>query len=314
MTLRKTPVVMNKLLKGIDFAALETLERVFYHKSFTAAAEDLNIKQSSVSYTINRLRRAFSDPLFVRQGNRIFATDRCDDIVKTAESIINKMHYAAMPANFDPASVETTITISATYLSRTVLLPGLIRELRKEAPGIRFDLITGFTDAGHHLVSGKADIALSPVAINESGIYGKFLFEDPYICLMDPSNDLAYDDLTLDRFASASHLIIHYGQKWQPPFRKALQEKGYDIDATISTANPEDVALLVPKTDLVVTMPSRIAQQFTIPFALRRCPVPAAAKLNFYWPARLNSSPLHVWIREKIFKLAKGLVEQDWSI
>jgi DNA-binding transcriptional LysR family regulator len=300
---------MDETLKGIDFAALETLELVFRHQSFTAAAEELNIKQSSVSYTINRLRKAFADPLFVRQGNQIFATERCVEIVKTAESILNKIELAAMPAEFDPASIETTITISATYLSRSVLLPGLIRDLRKEAPGIRFELITGFTDAGHHLVSGKADMALSPVAINESGIYGKFLFEDPYICLMDPSNDLADGELTLDRFASASHLIIHYGQKWQPPFRKVLQEKGFDINATVSTANPEDVALLVPKTDLVVTMPSRIAQQFTIPFVLRQCPVPAAAQLNFYWPARLNDSPLHLWIRGKIFKLAEGLVK-----
>lgn len=40
---------MKDALRGVDFAALETLELVYRLRSFTAAAEALNIKQSSVS-------------------------------------------------------------------------------------------------------------------------------------------------------------------------------------------------------------------------------------------------------------------------
>ena len=301
---------MNEALRGVDFAALETLRLVYQLRSFTAAAEALDIKQSSVSYTIERLRRSFGDPLFVRQGNQISPTDRCIGLVETAVRILDEIETAARPTQFDPASVKATLTISVTYLSRCVLLPRLVRALRREAPGLTIDLITGFTDANQQLLSGKADMALSPVAIKESGIYGKFLFEDPYVCLMDPANELATGDFNLENFASASHMIIHYGQKWQPPFRTAMTALGHDINATLSTANPEDVGLLVPGTDLVVTMPSRIAAQFTPHFLLRPCPVRAAAQLNIYWPARLNTSPLHSWIRDKVFKLAQD-AEQD---
>lgn len=200
--------------------------------------------------------------------------------------------------------MKATLAISATYLSRAVILPNFVREIRDQAPGINIDLITGFTDAKQHLLMGRADMALSPVAINESGIYGKFLLEDPYVCLMDPKNDLAQGDLTLERFASAAHMIIHYGQRWQPPFRKMLKDLGHDIKPMASTANPEDVGLLVPNTDLVVTMPSRIARQFKPRFTLRSCPVHATAQINLYWPARLNTSPLHIWLRDKVFRLA----------
>jgi DNA-binding transcriptional LysR family regulator len=303
---------MNETLRGVDFAALETLCLVYRHKSFTVAAEDLNVKQSSVSYTINRLRKSFDDPLFVRQGNKIFATNRCDKIVETAERILGEIELATMPTEFDPASVEATITISATYLSRTVLLPKLIRELRQEAPGISLQLISGFTEAGKQLLIGEADMALSPVVITESGIYGKFLLEDPYLCLMDPKNALAKGEFTTEGFASAAHLFIHYGQKWRPAFQKALNDRGHDVTPTVSTANPEDVGLLVPDTDLLVTMPSRIASRFAANFILRSCPVPAAAKLNFYWPARLNNSPLHIWIRGKILSLADEI--QDVTV
>ncbi len=298
---------MEDKLRGIDFAALETLCLVYRRKSFTAAAVELNVKQSSVSYTIDRLRKAFSDPLFVRQGNGISATERCVEIVEAAEHVLSTMEQAALPSQFEPASIQASVTISATYLSRSVLMPQFVRELRQEAPGISIELITGFTDASDQLLSGRADFALSPVEIDESGIYGKFLFEDPYFCLMDPKNPLATGKLTPEKFAAASHLIIHYGQRWRPIYRNVLQSLGLDMQITMSTPDPEDVKLFIPGTDLVVAMPSKIARQFASGLHMCACPVPAAAELTMYWPARLNRSPLHTWLREKIVRLASEL-------
>ena len=172
---------MNNSLRRIDFASLATLRLVYRRKSFTGAAEELNIKQSSVSYTIDRLRKAFSDPLFVRQGSSIAPTERCIEIVDAAERILNEVEHVALAPQFDPATTKASVTISATYLSRSVLMPKFIQQLRQEAPGISIELITGFTDASRHLLSGKADVALSPVAIEESGINGKFSVRGPIL-------------------------------------------------------------------------------------------------------------------------------------
>ncbi len=298
---------MEDKLGRIDFAALKTLLLVYRRKSFTAAAEELQVKQSSVSYTIDRLRKAFDDQFFVRQGNGISATEKCMEIVEAAEHIISRIEQAALPTQFDPASIETSVTISATYLSRSLLMPQFIRELREEAPGISIELITGFADAGNQLLSGRADFALSPVAIDESGIHGKFLFDDPYICLMDPENPLATGELTPERFAQTAQLIIHYGQKWRPIYRNVLESLGFDIRIAMSTPDPEDVKLFIPGTDLVVAMPSRIAQQFAVGLHTCPCPVQANAELHLYWPARLNQSPLHTWLREKVIRLAANV-------
>ena len=302
---------MDDKLRGVDFAALETLRLVYRRQSFTTAAEELDIKQSSVSYTIDRLRKAFSDPLFVRQGNRISPTERCVEIVDAAERVLSEMELAALPAAFDPGSTSASVTISATYLSRSVLMPQIVQELRREAPGITIEMITGFTDASSHLLSGRADLALSPVAIEESGIYGKFLFDDPYFCLMDRENPLAKCELTPERFAEAPHLIIHYGQRWRPLYHNALQSRGLDMRVVVSTPDPEDVRFLIPGTDLVVALPSRIARQFEHGLYMCPCPVPSSAELSMYWPARLNRSPLHEWLRNKVARLGEELVVES---
>jgi DNA-binding transcriptional LysR family regulator len=304
---KRVKVWMEDKLRGIDIAALETLRLVYRRKSFTAAADQLRVKQSSVSYTIGRLRKAFADPLFVRQGNGISATERCVDIVEAVEKILSSIQEIAQPSHFDPESIETSVTISATYLSRSILMPQFVRELREEAPGISIELITGFTDASAQLLSGSADFALSPVAISESGIHGKFLFDDPYVCLMDSDNPLTRRDLTIESFARAAHLIIHYGQNWRPIYRSVLESLGQDMRIAMSTPDPEDVKLFIPGTDLVVAMPSRIAQQFAAGLHMCACPVPASAELHLYWPARLNQSPLHSWLREKLVRLATEL-------
>ncbi len=65
----------------LDFAALRCFRMVHALGSFSLAAESLGLSQSSVSYTIARLRDVFEDPLFVRQGGGIVPTDRCVEIV-----------------------------------------------------------------------------------------------------------------------------------------------------------------------------------------------------------------------------------------
>ncbi len=304
---------MNNSLRNVDFAALATLRLVYRRMSFTAAADELGLKQSTVSYTINRLRNAFSDPLFVRQGGGIAPTDRCVEIVYFAERILSEAERAALPSTFDPASATASVTISATYLSRSVLMPLMLRELRDEAPGIKIELITGFTDAGRHLFSGRADLALTPVSVDQSGLYGEALFKDQYVCLMDPENPLAKDNLTAETFASAPHLVIHYGQTWRPIYHGELANRGLEMNVAVSTPDPEDVRFLLPGTDLVAALPSRIARQFADGLFLCPCPVPAAVTVNMYWPARLNMSPLHEWLRKKAVRLARELPQGDIS-
>ncbi len=123
--------MLSKDLRGVDFAALDTLRQVYRKGSFTAAADALNVTQSSVSYTVDRLRKSFADALFVRQGNAISPTRRCTEIVAAVDRIIAEIELDGQPAAFDPLSTEASVTVSATYLSRIVLLPQVIRAVRR---------------------------------------------------------------------------------------------------------------------------------------------------------------------------------------
>jgi DNA-binding transcriptional LysR family regulator len=74
----------------IDFFSLNVLCTVFRKRSFSGAGESLNLSQSVISYTIDRLRKTFHDQLFIRRGGGIIPTDRCTELVSQSENILSQ--------------------------------------------------------------------------------------------------------------------------------------------------------------------------------------------------------------------------------
>ena len=105
-------------LLAMDFAALRTLRLLYENRSFTETAEVLGVNQSAVSYTIEKLRRAFSDPLFFRQGGRVVPTERCGIIVTSVMRMLDEIEALATPVSFDPAAAEQTVTTGVSARSR----------------------------------------------------------------------------------------------------------------------------------------------------------------------------------------------------
>src|SRR5690554_2880017 len=89
---------------NLDVAALQTLRVVYDTASFTRAAELLEVNQSTISYTMDRLRHMFDDPLFLRSGRGIVATTRCAELAERAREILSQLDAIRHPQSFDPAA------------------------------------------------------------------------------------------------------------------------------------------------------------------------------------------------------------------
>ena len=60
---------------SFDLNLLRVLDAMFREGSTVKAGERLGLSQSAVSGALSRLRYGLGDKLFVRQGNRLVATD-----------------------------------------------------------------------------------------------------------------------------------------------------------------------------------------------------------------------------------------------
>lgn len=292
---------------GLDFMALQTLCLVHEKRSFTEAALALDVNQSAVSYTIKKLRRIFGDPLFFRQGTRVAATERCSAIVAEAAAMLRAVDRLTAPDTFDAATAQRGFVIACNYYERVVILPHLVRHIRRVAPGIRLDTIPSTATGDDQLRAAEADILIGPLRPDEADFYCRTLLDEHYVCLMDPGNPLAGADLTLEDFLSCDHARVNYGDTWQSPYLRELERRGLRPNNVLSVSSPAGLEDMVAGTSLVATVPGRVAARIGRGLHLTPCPVPAPFQIDLVWTTRTHASAAHRWLRDCVSALAPDL-------
>lgn len=296
-------------LPGIDFRSLRALKLVHDLRSFSEAAERLGQNQSTISYVIRRLREAFDDPLFVRQGRSIAPTQRCVDIVAGVERLFDQLAEIAEPSEFDPAAAAVEITLSCNHYERAVILPHVISRLRSEAPNIRLKVIHANMQGHQQLRMGECDLLLSPVMSESDGLFRRMLIEDRYVCVMDESNPLASEPITVERFAAANHVFISYEGTWRPAYRDLIESHGIAPRTVLDLPSTGEVGRLIAGTDLVATVTNLLAHSYGHGLAIRPGPFDSRVRVYQYWTTRTHRSRAHRWLRDLVAEEAAAASE-----
>lgn len=285
---------------SIDFAALQTLRLVHELGSFTAAAERLDVNQSAVSYTIAKLRTCFHDPLFVREGGRQAATQRCEQILAQAAHMLDMLGEMVQPDVFDPELSEHTVTIACNYYERILLIPRIVAELRRRAPRMLVQVINALDDGHMRLLTGQADILVGPFGRTESGFHSRRLYPEEYVCLMDPAHPLAGERLDAASYLPLKHVLIRYGGAWKSAYLQELEAAGHTLTPTVTVPSPAGLPNLLVDSDLVATIPRRLAEAISDRLTISESPFPGGFDISVVWTARTNASAMHRWLRTLI--------------
>jgi len=287
----------------VDFHALRVLIEVHDTGSLTAAADRAGMSQSTVSYTLDRLRKVFGDDLFVRQGRGVAPTPRCSEIVPQARDLTRGFADLVRAQAFDPQTTTRVARISCNYYERAVLLPGIIEVISREAPGVRVQVRSAEASGHAHLLSDEADILLSPLALSQSGVMVRQLFSDTYVCILS-ADDPRRHRLSLDDYRDAKHVVVNYENLWAPFYIKHLRREGIEIDRLVELPSFGGVAQLVRAGDCILTVPRRVADQFGPDVAVTAAPFDVRFDLKMYWSARAHKDPFVQWLRDVVVKVS----------
>ncbi len=290
---------------NVDVAALRALQMVHERRSFTATATALDVNQSAVSYTIDKLRRVFGDPLFFRQGGKIVPTERCNAIVASVDSILEQFEVLLEPENFDPATADQAVTIACNYYERQVIMPLLVGQLRRLAPGIRVTLINSTFEGDAQLKRSEADLLIGPLRPDLQDFYCSKLLDEHYVCVMDPTNPLTKAPLTLADYVLCPHVTITYGGTWRSRYLTELANQRLSLNQVLSIPSPACLAETVTGTDLIATVPSRIAAAHKHRLHIADCPLPAPFEVDLVWTTRTHHGPMHMWLRKLISRTVR---------
>lgn len=287
---------------SIDFSALNTLRLVHELGSFTAAAEKLDVNQSAVSYTINKLRRSFHDPLFVRERGKQVCTDRCDHIVAKSLEMLATLAELSHAEAFVPETSDQTVSIACNYYERMLVVPKIVTALRQQAPGMKIKVVDARGEGHLRLLQREADVLIGPFMRAESGFYSRRLLADDYVCLMDPAHPMAGRKIDLDHYLELEHILINYGGGWKSVYLQELERRGHEINAALVVPSPAGLHEVVSGSTLLATLPRRLVGAIGDGLATCDCPVRGAFNISLVWTARTHASALHLWLRSVITK------------
>ncbi|WP_342617966.1 LysR family transcriptional regulator [Rhodoferax sp. GW822-FHT02A01] len=291
----------------LDGRLLQLLVAVVETGSVTRAAERLGVTQSAVSHLLDKLRAITNDPLFVKSGRGIVATERAEKLAAQARELLSTLQGFAQSDQFDPALWNTTITIAANDFQRDLLLPALMTRLRTRAPGLALRVIPSDVPSLEMLRNERCQLVISPRPPDGTDVVQKRLFEDQYQVFYDPQ--VRQPPLTRAQYLSARHVTVVYEPRRSLDFDQWLADKGVHRQFAVTVPGFAGIAPFVQGTDLLATGPGLLGRHMLRDLASTKVPLACPRMPMFMvWHMRHQHNHAHAWLRGQVDEVAKAVI------
>lgn len=299
---------MHLNLRRLDLNLLLVFDSLYRNRSVTAAAEELAMSPSACSHALSRLRQALSDELFVRYGSAMQPTAQAEQLagaVSEALRLLSSGLGASGP--FNPATSNQTFTFAASDVTSLAVLPGLIARLEQLAPHLQLRVISSsHRDSLDDLAMGRAQFVLGfadEYSASYEGVEALEGFTDDYVVVASSAHASIGSALSLDQYLSARHVVVMPWTDAGSVIDAALARQGLTRHVAVQVPSFAVVPLLLDGSELLLTLPRRVAAQLFhgSHFAVHDTPFASPRyTLKALFHARYASTPGHRWIREQL--------------
>ncbi len=302
-------------LNRLDLNLLIAFDALMSEKNVSKAAEKLFIGQSAMSHSLNRLRQALNDPILVRTSKGMTPTARAETlIVPIRKALLEIELTVTTPPLFEPSTAEHCFVIAATDYNELILLPTLLKKVRKLAPGVNIHVRqTNEYLPEDKLENGDINIALgfdisleAPSRINQQA-----LFHDVFVSIVRKDHPLINDTLSLQQYIEMDHILISPSGSEHGIVDHWLHQ--HDLSRKIVSIVPHFLSapLIIAQTDMILTLPYRIAEKFLqmAPLKLLQTPIKLPSyQLSMIWHPLYEKDPADQWLRKLIKTVSQQIV------
>lgn len=292
-------------LNQVDLNLLVILNAVLQERSVSKAALRVGRSQPAISHALQRLRKLFRDELLVRVGQRYELTAVAQGLVDPLHTVLRQMSdlLVAQPV-FDPNSAQREFSLSVSDFAASVLVPPIIREITRIAPGIRLNIGVLGSDPISALRNGDLDLVVCPPAEfpKSSDLEAEAILRDPWCYAAWSGNDQIGDTLTLETFESLPHVgYLFVSHQEAGSLSRTLTPQGVHLNRYVVKTN---YVLLMPflleGTPALALLPRRLAEWLRGAASLRILDPPIEMPdfvQEMWWSARHTADPAHLWLR-----------------
>lgn len=295
-------------LRDIDLNLLVVFQEVLHARQISAAARRLDLSQSAVSNALARLRRTFNDALFVRTAAGMQPTPYALHLAEPIATALANIRMALnKPEPFDPGASGRQFVLAMTDVAEIFFLPPLIERCQAVAPGIRLATVRpGGVDVKGEMEAGRIDLAIGAFENVSSALFQRRLFRQHCVTMFRAGHALGQGKPTLADFLAAQHVLIASADSPYDRINATLEKAGVRADQRYRVPHFTAVPYIVGSSDLVATVPQKLAERVAAPFKLAFIRPPLRLPMlqtNIFWHRRYHDDEGSQWLRALVVAL-----------
>lgn len=297
---------------SLDLNLLRVFDAVMTERHVTRAADKLFLSQSAVSHALTRLRHSLKDELFIKIPGGVMPTPRAQELSVPVASALRQLEAALSPTDFSPANSTRVFRVAAHDYFATILAQSVAQELMSVAPNVSFRVRPTAGRGLEQLDKQEVDFAISAFGELPERFESVSLLKDRYVCVMAKTHPLAGQRLTTKRYAAARHLLISPKGDERGFVDQMLAAEGLTRHIAMIINQFSPAGKIIANSDLVLTLPERLAKEFSAQYKLRMCGCPVTSPKAFnetelVWHRSFGGHPALQWMRELITQKASQL-------
>lgn len=295
-------------LEDIDLNLLVVFNQLLTEKKVSKVAENLGLGQPAVSNALARLRKLFDDELFLRTSNGMQPTPFADQLAESIGYALSMIHGAVNARNsFDPTDSKRSFSIGMTDIGEIYFLPALMKRLQKTAPATSISTVRNTTvNLKDAMEAGHVDLAIGLLPQLKAGFFQQRLFNQQYVCMFRKGHPLAKKKMAHADFFAADHVAIVSAGTGHGQVDEILDNASPQRRIKLKVPHFVAVGHILQSTDLIATVPERLAERMAKPFDLVYVPHPVKLppiSINLFWHAKYHKDPANQWLRSTLFEM-----------
>ncbi len=301
---------------ALDLHLLQCLDLLLQEANVSRAALRADVTQSAMSHALRRLRLHFADPLLVRAGRGMKLSARGLALRAPLREALLQLHRVAQTQeSFDPSRGAHQFRMLMPDYGDMVLVPPLMRRLSEKAPQSSLHCLQ---DGGLDWLaaSAQADVLIGRFDQAPQSAHQRDLWEEDFVLIASARHPrLGQQAPDLEAYLAESHIQVRLTGLGRGQVDQWLHERGHSRHIACTFAQFSSAGRLVAQSDLICTLPRRVAQALAVDHDLSLHQLPLALpsfQVRMLWSPALHHEARHRWFREEIITaLRERLAELD---
>ena len=307
-------------VSNLNLHLLAQFEVLVQERHVSRAADRMGVSQSTMSTGLARLRKMFGDPLLVRTAKGMVPTARGLELARRTHQALELLEPSRFNSMaFDPATSSRHFRIIAPEGLAQLFAPPIAAHLRQHAPGMQLTIQPAdMRRTIEALRDQECDLTISNIAHPPPDLRKVVVYPQRACCIVSATHPEITAGLTMKQYLKYPH--VFWGvesvslRSMEASVTHALEHARGDRPKPMRVPNILNVAPVIAATDMIATLPSRVAAEAMRSYAIRIVQPPIKLpdpNIGMYWHELTQRDAGHVWFRTAVKEIARLIASRS---